>query len=77
MTRYTKLAVGLQFLQVNLQGEDGREERVREEIENRGSGGEWGRRGRSRGEEREEQRGGEGEEERKGGKGGGGMGVEE
>ena len=60
MTRYTKLAVGLQFLQVNLQGEDGREERVREEIENRGSGGEWGRRGRSRGEEREEQRGGEG-----------------
>ena len=45
MTRYTKLAVGLQFLQVNLQGEDGREERVREEIENRGSGGEWGRRG--------------------------------
>jgi len=32
-----------------------------EEIENRGSGGEWGR--------REEQRGGEGEEERKGGKG--------
>lgn len=48
-----------------------------EEIENRESGGEWGRRGRSRGEEREEWRGGEGGGE-KGGKGEeGGREVEE